>query len=201
MTPKAIQNLSQNFEKLPGIGPKTAQRLAYYLLHVPQPQLDDFAQSLTRLKQDTQFCSICKNIGGSDPCEICSQPHRDQSQICVVEQPLDIIAIERARKYKGTYHVLHGVIAPLDHIGPDQIYIYELLTRIKQADTMTEIILALNPSMEGEATSLHIKQEIQQINPVLTVTRLAQGLPLGGDVEYADAVTLSRAFEGRRAVD
>lgn len=201
MTPKAIQKVSQNFEKLPGIGPKTAQRLAYYLLHVPQPQLDNFAESLQRLKLDTQYCSICKNIGGTDPCEICSQPSRNQIQICVVEQPLDITAIEKARKYSGTYHVLHGVIAPLDHIGPDQLYIDELLQRIKQSDQIEEIILALNPSMEGEATSLHLRQEIQRLKPELTVTRLAQGLPLGGDVEYADAVTLSRAFEGRRAMD
>ncbi len=196
-TPRSILRVSEAFERLPGIGSKTASRLAYYLLRVPQTQLDQFASAVVALKKDTHLCNICMNLDENDPCSICANKNRDASVICVVEQPLDIVAIETTGVYKGLYHVLHGVVAPLDHIGPDEIYISQLVQRVKTG--IDEVILALNPTMEGEATALYIRQEIEKIgNEGLVITRLAQGLPLGGDVEYADSITLGRALEGRR---
>src|ERR1035437_2225966 len=151
--PKAIQNLIESFEKLPGVGPRTAQRLTFYLLHVPQGELDKFASSLQSLKKDTVLCSTCFMIDDQDPCSICANPQRDDSTICLVEQPLDVLALEKGRGYKGIYHVLHGKIDPLNNIGPDEIYISPLLVRIKSVDSkVEEIILATNPTMEGEAT-------------------------------------------------
>jgi len=194
--PKSIQNLIESFEKLPGVGPKTAQRLTFYLLHVPQYELDKFASSLTSLKTGTTICSNCFTVGESDPCEICTDTSRDQGLICVVEEPLDVLALERGGKYKGVYHVLHGRIDPLNNIGPDEIYIQQLLERIKKSEIL-EIILATNPTMEGEATAMYITKQIKADNPDIKLTRIGRGLPIGADLEYADEITLQRALEGR----
>jgi recombination protein RecR len=196
--PRAISRLIEAFEKLPGIGPKTAQRLTFYLLHNPQHELDEFAQCLSNLKKNTKVCSLCFNVGEQDPCEICTDRGRDQSQICVVEQPLDVLAIEKGGFYHGLYHVLHGVISPLNNIGPEELHIHDLLPRLKNG-IISELILATNPSMEGEATAMFIRKLIQeQLKNKLKITRIGRGLPIGADLEYADEVTLSRAFEGRR---
>jgi recombination protein RecR len=199
--PKPVSKLIESFERLPGIGPKSATRLAFYLLHVPQEELDGFAANLTRLKSHTVLCSICKNVAEVDPCSICSDPSRDKSVICVVEQPTDVLSIERTGKYDGMYHVLHGSIDPLNNIGPEEIYIADLLKRLKTS--IKEVILATNPNMEGEATAMYITKQIYQTTNnkeqrTIKVTRLAHGLPVGADIEYADEVTLSRALEGRR---
>ena len=196
--PRAVRNLVEHLEKLPGVGPKTAQRLVFYLLHNPQSELDAFAQAFSELKKNTKICSLCKQIGEHDPCEVCSDLSRDTSTICVVEQPLDVLAIERSGGYNGLYHVLHGVIAPLNNIGPENLYIYDLLPRV-QGGKITELILATNPTMEGEATAMYIVKflESKQVNG-LRITRIGRGLPVGGDLEYADEITLSRALEGRR---
>ncbi|NMB57250.1 recombination protein RecR [Candidatus Beckwithbacteria bacterium] len=198
--PKSIQKLVDNFQKLPGIGPKSAQRLTYYLLHVPQEILDDFGQSIENLKKNTKICSTCFNIGESDPCPICTDEKRDQSKICVVEQALDILAIEKSGAYKGLYHVLHGCLNPLENIGPEELHLHDLLPRIKNTGIMniTEIIIATNPTMEGEATALYIQRLIGKNNPEIVISRIGRGLPTGADIEYADEITLSRAFEGRR---
>ncbi|OGG29659.1 recombination protein RecR [Candidatus Gottesmanbacteria bacterium RIFCSPLOWO2_01_FULL_46_21] len=207
LLPKALSRLIESFEKLPGIGPKTAQRLAFYLLHVPQDDLDSFAGNLSGLKSQTVLCSLCKNVAEADPCSICSNPTRDQSIICVVEQPTDVLSIEKTGKFKGVYHVLHGAIDPLNNVGPDEIYIDHLLKRLHNVG---EIILATNPTMEGEATAMYIQKQIhslithnspaslREVGRALRITRLAHGLPVGADIEYADEVTLSRALEGRR---
>ena len=199
--PKAIQNLIESFERLPGIGPKTAQRLTFYLLHVPQIELDKFAKSLENLKKETVLCSVCFTIGEEDPCSICSDQKRDSSIICVVEHPLDVLALERNGRYQGAYHVLHGRIDPLNNIGPDEIYINQLLERIRNNESgIREVILATNPTMEGEATAMYIHKQIKQIvqnGHQLKITRIGRGLPVGADLEYADEVTLQRAMEGR----
>lgn len=209
--PKAIQNLIESFERLPGIGPKSAQRLTFYLLHVPQHELDAFAASLQNLKKGTMLCSVCFSVDETDPCTICSDPNRDDSVICVVEQPLDVLALERGGQYKGVYHVLHGKIDPLNNIGPDEIYISQLLSRVKKkAERMKaasaksygeprEIILATNPTMEGEATAMYLAKQLKAQNSNLKVTRIGRGLPIGADLEYADSGTLQRAMEGRNA--
>lgn len=200
LLPRSLQRVIESFERLPGVGPKTAQRLAFYLLHVPQDELDLFADSLTSLKKNTVLCTICKNVTESDPCAVCSDPSRVQSIICVVEQPTDVLSIEKTGKFKGVYHVLHGVIDPLNNIGPDEIYLSDLLKRIKTADQkIEELILAMNPNMEGEATSMYLQKQLQSNGIEIKVTRLAHGLPVGADIEYADEVTLSRALEGRTA--
>lgn len=200
--PKALERLIESFEKLPGIGPKTAQRLAFYLLHVPQSDLDEFGENLKNLKNQTVLCSVCFNIGESDPCFICQDPTRDNSTICIVEDALDLLAIERSGKYKGVYHVLHGVIDPLNSIGPDDIYLPQLVLRIKNHESrIKELILATNPTMEGEATSLYIVRELAKAkngSNKLRITRIGRGLPIGSDIEYADEVTIERALEGRR---
>jgi recombination protein RecR len=193
--PKAVSKVIESFERLPGIGPKTATRLAFYLLHVPEEELAQFAKHLTDLKANTVLCSVCKNIAEEDPCTICSNPSRNQSIICVVEQPTDVLSIERTGKFNGIYHVLHGSIDPLNNIGPDELYIADLLKRVKNVE---EIILAMNSNMEGEATSMYITKQIKTRNAKCSITRLAHGLPVGADIEYADEVTLSRALEGRR---
>lgn len=190
---RAVSNLTEAFERLPGIGPKSAQRLTYYLLHVPQSELEKFASSLENLKKNTVECSICHNIVETDPCDICSDPSRDKGTICVVEQPLDVLALESGGRYKGVYQVLHGVIDPLHNIGPDEIKIAELVRRV-ETEEPNEIILALNPTMEGEATCLYIRQQL----PNVKLTRIAHGLPMGADIQYADDQTLSHALEGRR---
>ncbi len=197
--PRPITKLIESFEKLPGIGPKSAQRLTFYLLHVPQMQLDEFADSLTSLKKNTVLCSLCFNIAESDPCSVCSDPTRDKGLICVVEQPLDVLAIEKTGKYKGVYHVLHGAISPLNNIGPEELYINQLMQRLQASSAdIKEIILATNPNMEGEATAMYISREIKNRKPEIAITRLGQGLPTGGDLEYADETTLQQALEGRR---
>lgn len=198
--PKAIQEVIESFERLPGVGPKSAQRLTFYLLHVPQEQLDKFAESVQNLKKGTVICSICFAVGETDPCEYCSNPERDHSTICVVEQPLDVMALERNGKYKGIYHVLHGKIDPLNNIGPDEIYIHQLFRRLKDVDSgeaVKEIILATNPTMEGEATAMYISKYLKANFPEIKITRIGRGLPIGADLEYADSITLERAMEGR----
>jgi recombination protein RecR len=194
---KPIQALIESFQKLPGVGPKSAQRLTYYLLHVPQIQLDEFSDAVTRLKKDTVLCSICKNISETEPCPICSDTSRNHSQILVVEQPLDILAFERTGRFKGVYHVLHGAINPLENIGPDEIYIDDLLNRVKN-NSIEEIIIATNPTMEGEATSMFLTKQLKINNFKLKITRLGMGIPTGADLEYADETTLTQALDGRR---
>ena len=197
--PRSIQNLIEAFERLPGIGPKTAQRLTFYLLHAPKEESQALAKSAIEMKEKTVICSICFNIGEEDPCSICADLSRDQSVIMVVENPLDVLALEKAN-FKGLYHVLHGVISPLENIGPDEIHIRELFPRLKDSSTSSgqavkEIILATNPTMEGEATAMYIQRLISPLG--IKVTRIARGLPVGSDIEYADETTLSRALEGR----
>lgn len=199
--PRAINSLIESFEKLPGIGPKSAQRLTYYLLHLPQQNLTEFGQNLINLKKNTVLCSVCKNVAENDPCHICSDSSRDATTILVVEQPLDLIAFERSGKYKGLYHVLHGSINPLDNIGPDEIYIQDLLERTQSAKRkVEEIIIATNPTMEGEATAMYITKRLKSLSTVHCprITRLGMGIPTGADLEYADDVTLTQALEGRR---
>lgn len=199
--PKAVQQVIESFERLPGIGPKSAQRLTFYLLHVPQNELDSFANSVTNLKKNTVMCSVCYTIDEVDPCTICKDLTRDQSTICVVEQPLDVLALEKSGKYKGLYHVLHGSIDPLNNIGPDEIYIQPLLDRIKNDTSgIKEIILATNPTMEGEATAMYIAKQLKTLGKELRITRIGRGLPVGADLEYADDITLQRAMEGRSEV-
>lgn len=198
---KPLLNLIESFQKLPGIGPKTAQRLTYYLLHVPQSQLDEFSDSLSNLKKETVLCSICKNVSESDPCDICSDTSRDGTTILVVEQPLDILAFERTGKYKGVYHVLHGAINPLENIGPDEIYVADLFERLSDGEggVVKEIIIATNPTMEGDATAMYIAKKLKNSEyPKIQVTRLGMGIPTGADLEYADDTTLNEALNGRR---
>lgn len=198
LLPKALSRLIESFEKLPGIGPKTATRLAFYLLHVPTEELERFADHLRALKTSTVLCSLCKNVAEGDPCSICSDPSRDPSIVCVVESPTDVLSIEKTGKYKGLYHVLHGAIDPLNNIGPDEIYIADLMKRLtSHVSHITEVILATNPNMEGEATAMYITKQLKIQTLNLKITRLAHGLPMGADIEYADEVTLSRALEGR----
>ena len=194
---RAVTRLIESFEKLPGIGPKSAQRLVFYLLHNPQMELEKFAKALERLKKDTKECSLCFNISESDPCEICIDRSRQQNKICVVEQPLDVLAIEKGGFYKGLYHILGGAISPLNNIGPEELHIYDLLPRLKEG-VVDEVILATNPNMEGEATAMYIKKMIDEKNIKAKISRIGRGLPIGADLEYADEVTLNRAFEGRR---
>lgn len=198
--PKAVQNLVESFEKLPGIGQKTAQRLTFYLLHVPQSELDSFARSIEELRKNTSLCSICFNVGEDDPCEVCSDSRRDKSTICVVEHPLDVLALEKSGKFDGVYHVLHGKIDPLNNVGPEEIYISQLLERIKDSKnghSVSEVIIATNPTMEGEATAMYIVKQIRTYSQDLKITRIGRGLPIGSDLEYADEITLQRAMEGR----
>lgn len=197
--PKAIVDLVTQFERLPGIGPKTAQRLTFYLLHVPQSALDEFASALSSLKKQTVQCSVCQNVAETDPCPICADESRDHSKVMVVEHPLDILVVEQAGVWDGAYHVLHGVIEPLENIGPDDLYINELVSRVER-DTIREIILGMNPTMEGEATSLYIKNRLSSriTDNDLRITRLGQGMPTGADLQYADTETLKHALAGRK---
>ncbi len=198
--PKSIQNLVDSFQKLPGIGPKSAQRLTYYLLHVPQRELESFADALSKLKKETVLCSVCKNVAEKDPCPICSDSGRDSSVVLVVEQPLDILAFERTGKYKGLYHVLHGAINPLENIGPDELFMDELFKRFSNGHPVYELIIATNPTMEGEATAMYINKKVKSQNEKVKITRLGMGVPTGADLEYADENTLTQALEGRREV-
>ena len=197
--PRPIAALIESFQKLPGVGPKSAQRLTYYLLHVPQAQLDEFSEALTRLKKDTVLCSVCRNVSESDPCSICSDTARDQATILVVEQPLDILAFEKTGKYKGLYHVLHGAVNPLENIGPDELYIEDLIKSVNgQKSMVKEIIIATNPTMEGEATAMYLVKKVKGERQEVKVSRLGMGIPTGADLEYADETTLTQALEGRR---
>lgn len=203
--PKTLQNLTESFQKLPGIGPKTAQRLAFYLLHVPQVELDNFSDSLINLKKMTILCSVCRNVSEGDPCPICLDTRRDQSLIMVVEQAIDIFAIERAGRFNGLYHVLHGAINPLDNIGPDEIFIDALFSRLKtdngNKNLVDEIIIATNPTMEGDATAMYINKRLKNDNNLnIKITRLGMGIPTGADLEYADATTLREAILGRKTL-
>ena len=194
-TARPISRLIDELNKLPGIGPKTAQRLAYHLLQAPTERSRDLADAVLGIKENLRFCSVCLNITDTDPCGICADETRDVTKVCVVEEPIDIIPLERTRKFRGLYHVLHGVISPGDGIKPEDLRIRELLERLGRMG-ITEVILATNPNVEGEATSMYIQRLISPLG--IRVTRLARGLPFGGDLEYADAVTLSRALEGRQ---
>jgi recombination protein RecR len=198
ITAAPLARLIEEFYKLPGIGPKSAQRLAYYLLRMPGAEARSLAQAIVEVKERVVLCSSCQNVTESDPCRICSSLERDRTVICVVEEPLDILAIERSGSYKGQYHVLHGAISPMDGIGPEDLKIAELLARMRSAE-VTEVILATNPNLEGEATSMYLSRLISPLG--IRVTRLARGLPVGGDLEYADDVTLARALEGRQEMD
>jgi recombination protein RecR len=194
-TAAPLARLIEEFYKLPGIGPKSAQRLAYYLLRMPSAEAHALAQAITDMKEKVTFCSVCQNVTEIDPCRVCSDPQRERTVICVVEEPLDILALERTGSYRGLYHVLHGAISPMDGIGPEDLKMSELLSRLRSGE-VTEIILATNPNLEGEATSMYLSRLLGPLG--LKVTRLARGLPVGGDLEYADDVTLARAIEGRQ---
>lgn len=199
--PKALTDVINSFEKLPGIGPKTAQRLGYYLLHVPQSELNNFAASLQNLKKNTVLCNICKNVSELDPCPICADESRNHQTIVVLEHPLDILAFEKTGKYKGLYHVLHGAINPLDNIGPDELYIEHLFERLKNQN-IKEIIIATNPTMEGEATSMYISKKLKELSngSGLIITRLGMGIPTGAQLEFADEMTIIEAYEGRKVI-
>ena len=190
-----LSRLIQEFNRLPGIGPKSAQRLAYYLIRMPEEEAKSLAESILAIKDRVIFCDICQNITENSPCYLCSHDSRDKSRICVVEEPLDVLSLERTQVYKGTYHVIHGVISPASGIGPEDLKIRELLNRLKDG-SVEEIILATNPSLEGESTAMYIHKLLSQI--VNKVKRLARGLPVGGDLEYADELTLSRALDDRK---
>ena len=190
-----VARLVEEFHRLPGIGPKTAQRLTYYLVRMPEEQARSLAEAILAVKDRIVLCSVCYNITEADPCHICGDPTRDQTLICVVEEALDVLALERTHTYKGLYHVLHGVISPMNGIGPDDLKIQPLLTRIRSGTT-GEVILATNPNLEGEATSMYIHRLIGPLG--VKATRPARGLPIGGDLEYADEATLSKAMEGRQ---
>lgn len=192
--PQSINNLINHFAKLPGIGHKTASRLTYYLLHKSDQDVIDFGNALTGLKQNLSLCSNCHNYTQEDPCQICQDPKRQASTICVVEQPLDIIAIEKTN-YRGLYHVLHGALSPIEGIGPEHLTLEKLNLRTKN-NQIKEIIIATNPNLEGEATSIYIQNMLEKEN--IKITRLAFGLPMGTDLEYTDEITLSKAMEGRK---
>ena len=194
-TPESVTRLVAEFSRLPGIGPKTASRLTYYLLRAPLEQVKALGEAVSQLRERITFCSRCFNITESDPCPVCSDIRREQQSVCVVEEPLDVLAIERTGEYRGLYHVLHGAIAPVEGVGPEDLRIGELVARVKK-EAIAEVILATNPSLEGEATAMYIRRQLYPLS--VRITRLARGLPMGGDLEYADAITLARALEGRQ---
>ncbi len=198
--PEPVQNLITAFERLPGIGPKSASRLAFYLLRATNDSAQQLAEALTALKTSTGMCQVCFNItmAGQAVCDICSSSQRDESQVCVVEEPLDVLALERTGGFSGRYHVLHGVLSPIEGVGPDDLKIRPLIERVK-AGVVREVILATNPSMEGDATALYLRNQLLPFN--VHVTRLARGLPVGGDLEYADQNTLLRALAGRQEMN
>lgn len=193
----SIEKLIESFEKLPSIGHKTAARLAFYMLDLDQKETEEFVRSILDAKKNLKYCSKCYNISDTDPCPICGSPKRDQSIICVVEDVRDIIAMEKTHEFKGVYHVLHGSISPMNGVGPDDIKIKELLNRL-QENLVKEIILATNPRVEGEATAMYLSKLIKPLG--VKVTRIAHGIPVGGDLEYTDEITLSKALEGRREI-
>src|SRR3989339_1111282 len=193
--PKVVEDLTNSFEKLPGIGRRSAQRMAFYLLRVPQRDLETFAHSLSNLKKLTKICKICHNLTDQEQCSICSDPSRDPTQVCVVESFQDVLAIEKAGSYPGVYHVLHGSISPLNNIGPDELFIDTLVTRVKRGQ-IKEVILATNTSLEGEATALYVKQALDGLK--VQISRIGRGLPTGVEIEYADETTLAQALETRK---
>lgn len=193
--PRSIQQLINELSRLPGIGPKSAARLTFYLLRTADNQALDLADALREMKELTQYCSICFNITEDDPCHICSDENRDQTILCVVEEPLDVLAIERSRAFNGRYHVLHGAISPVEGVGPEDLRLDELIQRVTQG-SLNELILATNPTLEGESTALYIQRRLGQT--AVRLTRLARGLPVGGDLEYTDEITLGRALDGRQ---
>ncbi len=193
---RPVARLVEEFSRLPGIGPKTASRLTFYLLRAPKEQVDALADALRDLRQNIVLCRECFNISETSPCAICSDERRDHGLVCVVEEPLDVIAIERTREYRGVYHVLHGAISPMEGVGPADLKITELMDRLRWQPAR-EVILATNPNMEGDATATYLANLLKPLN--ISITRLGRGLPVGGDLEYADEMTLSRALEGRRA--
>ncbi|MGJ9385896.1 recombination protein RecR [Salipaludibacillus neizhouensis] len=193
--PLPISKLIEGFMRLPGIGPKTAARLAFFVLDMREEDVLDFAKALVSAKRELTYCTICHHITDTDPCRVCEDKSRDQTVICVVQESRDVIAMEKMKEYTGLYHVLHGAISPVDGIGPEDIYIADLLKRL-QDDTVQEMIIATNPNIEGEATAMYMSRLVKPTG--IKVTRIAHGLPVGGDLEYADEVTLSKAIEGRR---
>ena len=194
----AVQDLIDELGRLPGIGPKSAQRIAFHLLAAEPADVGRLAAALQRVKDEVRFCTTCGNVAEAEQCRICLDPRRDETVICVVEEPKDVVAIERTREFRGRYHVLGGAISPIEGIGPDDLRVRELLQRLRDG-TITELILATDPNLEGEATATYLARLIKPMG--LRVTRLASGLPVGGDLEYADEVTLGRAFSGRRLLD
>lgn len=201
--PKQIQNAIEAFEKLPGIGQKTAARLAFYLLHTPEIEVHKIGEAISNLKKNIFLCDVCKSISEEKVCVICQNHNRSQKQICVVEQPLDIFALEKMGTYDGLYHVLHGVINPLHNIGPEELYIDDLIGRLTaSSEPFLEVILAMNPTMEGEATAMYLVKRIRSLQlesgKQIKISRLGVGMPIGGDMQYADETTLTRAMEGRR---
>jgi recombination protein RecR len=198
-----VARLIESFARLPGIGPKTAQRLTYHLLRAPETEARALAAALVAVREQVVFCERCFNISDRPVCSICSDTGRDQTHLCVVEEPLDVLALERTGEFKGLYHVLHGAISPIDGIGPDRLKIPQLIDRVEEADRsgerFEEVVIATNPTLEGEATAMYLAERLER--HVGSVTRIARGLPVGGDLEYADEVTLIRALQGRRAIE
>src|SRR5215470_2305750 len=193
-----VQDLIDELGRLPGIGPKSAQRIAFYLLAADPADVQRLAAALTRMKTEVRFCRVCGNVAEAEECRICRDPRRDATVICVVEEPKDVVAVEKTREFRGRYHVLGGAISPIDGIGPDDLRVRELMQRLADG-AVTELILATDPNLEGEATATYLARLVKPLG--LAVTRLASGLPVGGDLEYADEVTLGRAFSGRRRLD
>ncbi len=191
----SVARLIRELNKLPGVGPKSAQRLAYHVVRLPEEEARALSQAIVDVKDRVLFCSICQNLTDTEPCAICDDPRRERSQICVLEEPLDVLALERTGCYRGLYHVLHGVISPMNGVGPEDLRLKELAERLEK-DQVSEVIIATNPTLEGEATAMYIRRHV--VPEATRVTHLARGLPVGGDLEYADELTLSRAFQGRR---
>ncbi|MGW8319817.1 MAG: recombination mediator RecR [Candidatus Promineifilaceae bacterium] len=196
--PRSVERLINEFARLPGIGPKTASRLTFYLLRATDDQAQDLAAALEALNSSTQLCSTCFNITEDDPCPICSDDARDEKVLCIVEEPLDVVAIERSRAFNGRFHVLHGAISPVEGVGPDDLKIAELIRRVEQ-EQFLEVIIATNATLEGDSTALYLQRRLAPYH--LRLTRLARGLPVGGDLEYTDEITLSRALEGRQEMN
>ncbi len=192
-----VARLVEEFQKLPGIGHKSAQRLAFHVINMPMEKVQKLSESILEAKQKTRYCSVCSNLTDVDPCPLCSGTSRDKTVICVVQDPRDVVAMERTREFKGLYHVLHGAISPMQGIGPEEIRIKELIARLGSGE-VTEVILATNPNVEGEATAMYISKLIKPLG--VKATRIAHGIPVGGDLEYADEVTLAKALEGRREI-
>ena len=193
----SLSRLVQELNRLPGIGPKSAQRLAYYIIRLPDDDAYALAEAVTSVKQNIIFCEECQNLTDASPCQVCSDPRRDRTTICVVEDPLDVLAMERTRSYRGLYHVLHGVISPINGVGPDQLKLKELFNRLSRVD-ISEMVVATNPTLEGEATAMYIRRH--QSREDIKITHLARGLPVGGSLEYTDETTLTRAFQGRQEI-